>query len=225
MIVVLFAVCVCAILLDSHLDQPTVLVLGGLAALYVTQVARCLLGHVRFVRALRAHASEGELGGVPVKYVSGVAPFVAGILRPRVYCDPGLTRELTSLQQRAVALHERHHLQRRDPLRLQLSRALRPLATFAPGLRAHLDAYEVRYEVAADKYALRHGATPADIAGALLAMLEHDRLRLAPGFIAVAEIRLRALRNDASVVPDSTKGVIATLGLAASAIMACIVFL
>jgi hypothetical protein len=221
---VAFATFVCTILLDSHLDRPTQWVLGSVALLYLAQVTRGLIDHFRLVRSLRGRTSEGELGGVPVKYVSGVAPFVAGILRPRVYCDPALVRRLTRQQQRAVALHEHHHLLRRDPLRLQLSRALRPLGLLLPHLRARLDLHEARCEVAADRYALANGATRADIAGALLAMVQDDRLYQAPGFLSVAEVRLRALRGDAPEFGarpwEVTSAVVITLCL----VIACIIF-
>jgi beta-lactamase regulating signal transducer with metallopeptidase domain len=212
-------------LLDSHLDRPTLSLLGGGVLLYLGLVARRLVDHGRFVRSLRRLAREGELGGVPVNYVDGVAPFVAGIVRPRLYCHPELVRTLTARQQRAVALHERHHIQRRDPLRLQLSSALRPLARLLPALHAHLDAHEVRYEIAADRFALRHGVTRADVAGALLAMLENDRLHLAPGFVSAAEARLRALTGDTPAGRDGSKDAPVMLGLAASAVIACVVFL
>jgi hypothetical protein len=102
---------------------------------------------------------------------------------------------------------------------------LRPLATLLPGLRVRLDAHEIRYEIAADRFALRHGATRADVAGALLAMLEDDRLRLAPGFVSAAETRLRALSGDTPAGSDSSKGVTVMLGLAVSAVIACLVLL
>jgi beta-lactamase regulating signal transducer with metallopeptidase domain len=218
-------VVVCVTLLDSHHDRPTQLVLGAIALFYLALLAARLFEHDRFVRSLRRLAFDGELGGVPVKYVNGVAPFVAGIVRPHMYCDPELVHTLTVPQQRAVALHERYHLQRRDPLRLQLSTALRPLAILLPRLRAPLDARQVRYEVAADRFALQHGATRADLAGALLAMLEDDRLHLAPGFISAAEIRLRALTGDTPAGSDASKGGTIMLGLAAGAVIACLVIL
>jgi beta-lactamase regulating signal transducer with metallopeptidase domain len=224
-IAALVPVVVCVTLLDSHLDRPTHFVFGGIALLYLALVAGRLFEHGRFVRSLRRLAFDGELGGVPVKYVNGVAPFVAGIVRPRMYCDPELVHTLTVRQQRAVALHERYHLQRRDPLRLQLSTALRPLVILLPRLHDRLDAHQVRYEVAADRFALRHGATRADLAGALLAMLEDGRLHLAPGFISAAEIRLRALTGDPLAGSETSKGATVMLGLAASAVIACLVLL
>lgn len=193
--------------------------------MYLALVARRLLDHGRFVRSLRCLSYEGELSGVPVNYLDGVAPFVAGIVHPRLYCDPELVRTLTARQQRAVALHERHHIRRRDPLRLQLSSALRPVARLLPALHARLDAHEVRYEIAADRFALRHGVTRADVAGALLAMLENDRLHLAPGFVSAAEARLRALTGDTPAGCDSSKGTPVAVGLAGIAVIACLVLL
>lgn len=219
-----FAISVCTILLDSHFDRPTQWVLGSVVLLYLVQVARGLIDHFRLVRSLRNFTSEGELGGVPVKYVMGVAPFVAGILRPNVYCDPGLVRRLTRQQQRAVALHEHHHLLRRDPLRLQLSRALRPIGQLLPRVRARLDLHEARCEVNADRYALANGATRADIAGALLKMVEDDRLAQAPGFLSVAELRLRALQGDAAEFAPKPGEVVSTIVFTLCAVVACIFF-
>jgi hypothetical protein len=216
---------VCVTLLHSHLDRTTTSVLGGMVLVYLVLLARRLLDHSRFVRSLRRLTFVGVLSGVPVLYLDGAAPFVAGIVRPHVYCDPELVRRLTVPQRRAVALHERYHLQRRDPLRLELSSALRPLARLLPGLGARLDAYEVRCEIAADRFALRNGATRADVAGALLAMLEDDRLRRAPAFVSAADTRLRALTGDAPTGYERSKGVAVMYGLAASAILACLVLL
>jgi beta-lactamase regulating signal transducer with metallopeptidase domain len=216
---------VCGTLLDSHFDGPTVVVLAGIALVYLALVAWRLLDHTRFVRSLRRLAVEGEFGGVPVRYVNGLAPFVAGIVRPHMYCDPDLARRLTVSQQRAVVLHELHHVQRRDPLRLQLTTALRPLAGPLPGLRARLDAHAARYEIAADRFALRHGATRADVAGALLAMLGDDGLHLAPGFVSAAETRLRALTGDTPAGSESSTSLAALLVVAACAVIACLIVL
>jgi beta-lactamase regulating signal transducer with metallopeptidase domain len=224
-IAALVPVVVCGTLLHSHFDGPAAVVLAGIALVYLALVARRLLEHARFVRSLRRFAVEGEFGGAPVRYVDGLAPFVAGIVRPHMYCDPELARRLPVPQQRAVVLHELHHVQRRDPLRLQLTSALRPLARLLPGLRTRLDAHEARYEIAADRFALRHGATRADVAGALLAMLDDDGLYLAPGFVSAAESRLRALTGDTPAGSESSKGVAVPLAFAACAVIVCLVVL
>lgn len=219
------AVAVCTVLLDSHFDRPTQLVLGGMGVLYIVQVVTGLIEHARLVRSLQALTSKGQLGGEPVQYVEGVAPFVAGILRPRVYCDPALACRLTRRQQRAVALHERHHMLRRDPLRLQLSHALRPYGTLIPVIRARLALHEARCEVAADRYALDNGVTRADIAGALLVMLEDERLSQAPGFLSAAEIRLRALSGEPPKAAAQPWELTSTVVLTSSWVLACLYFL
>lgn len=187
---------VCVLMLDSHIDGPVLWVSVALATAYGAQIARSLWAHGRFVRSLHRLSWDGQLGGIPVRFVSGAAPFVAGILRPRVYCDPRLVDHLTPGQQRAVALHELHHQRRRDPLRLQFGGALRPVAAISSTLRAHLETWEARYEVDADRYAIRHGATRSDVAGALAALLAHGGLRFSPGFESTAELRIRALSGE-----------------------------
>ncbi|CAN5869792.1 hypothetical protein BH23ACT10_BH23ACT10_25530 [soil metagenome] len=186
----------CAALLHSHGDAPMAWAGAVLAIVYVAQLVRGLTSHTRFVRSLRRFAWDGELAGVAVRWVPGVAPFVAGVLRPRIYCDPQMSARLTARQQRAVMLHERRHQRRRDPLRLLLSGALRPLARLSPSLAAHLHAREVAREIAADRYAIRNGATRGDVAGALAAVLGIEGARLAPGFASVVEARVRALADE-----------------------------
>jgi beta-lactamase regulating signal transducer with metallopeptidase domain len=183
----------CATLLHSHVDALMLWVGALSAAVYVSQELRGLAIHTRFVRSLRRFAGDGELAGVWVQSVPGVVPFVAGILRPRIYCDPQMSSGLTAPQQRAVLLHEQHHQRRRDPLRLLLSGAFRPFAMLSPSLAAHLHAREVAREIAADRYAIRNGTSRADVAGALAAVLRLDGTTLAPGFTSVVEARIEAL--------------------------------
>lgn len=190
---------VCIALLDSHVGGPVGWTFAGAALLYGTQVVRGLVVHVRFVRSLRRFTWDGELHGVAVRFGYGLAPFVAGVLRPRIYCDPRQLAELTTEQGRAVLLHEQYHQRRRDPLRLQCDHALRPLARLSPALAACLDARAVSYEIAADRHALRHGASRGDMAGALTAMLDLDGVQLAPAFASAFELRVRALADPGDV--------------------------
>lgn len=213
----------CALLVHSHLDRPTLSFVVLLALLYATQVARRLVAHVLFARSLQRLAWDGSLAGLPVRHVQGLAPFVAGIMRPHVYCDPRFSESFTISQRRAVALHEQHHVRRRDPLRLQFSSALRPLGRFSPGVRALLDAHDVRYEIAADRHALRNGATGADLAGALLALLEDRSVQFSPGFVSATEARLQALRGDRSVLPSRSRGAWIMLGSTAAVFLLCVV--
>lgn len=218
---------VCVLMLDSHIDGPVLWVSVALAGAYGAQVTRSLWRHGRFVRSLYRLSWDGQLGGIPVRFLPGAVPFVAGILRPRVYCDPQLADLLTPRQQRAVALHELHHQHRRDPLRLQFGGALRPVASVSSTLRTHLETWETGYEIAADQYAIRHGATRSDVAGALAALLEHRGLRFAPGFASTAELRIRALRGDNVAVGTARARWIgrARLVTAGALVAACIVLL
>lgn len=218
---------VCVLMLDSHVDGPVLWVSVAFAVAYGTQVVRHLWRHHRFVMSLHRLSWDGHLGGVPVRFLPGAVPFVAGIIRPRVYCDPELAAALTPSQQRAVALHELHHQRRRDPLRLQFGGALRPVASVSPTVRNHLAMWEAGYEIAADQYALRHGATRRDVAGALAAVLEHGGLRVAPGFASTADLRIRALRDDQVAAGTTRARWIgrARLVAAAALVVSCIVLL
>lgn len=195
-VVPLGVIVACAAVLHSHPERPMAWTATVLAVIYVVMVVREVLRHRRFLRSLDQLASEGELGGVPVRWVPGVAPFVAGILRPRIYCDPQIRSRLTSGQQRAVVLHERYHQRRRDPLRLLLGGALRPLGQVSRRIAAHLDARDVAREIAADRYAIRNGASRSDVAGALVAILAIDGVAMAPGFATALEARVDALLRD-----------------------------
>lgn len=192
-VVLLGVIVACAAVLHSHHERPMAWTVTVLAVIYVVMVVREVLRHRRFLRSLDQLASEGELGGVAVRWVPGVAPFVAGILRPRIYCDPQIRARLTSGQQRAVVLHERYHQRRRDPLRLLLAGALRPLGHVSRRVAQHLDARDVAREIAADGYAIRNGASRADVAGALVAILAIDGVAVAPGFATALEARVDAL--------------------------------
>lgn len=187
----------CAVVLHSHPQRPMAWTVVVLVVVYSALVVRAMLRHSRFVRSLRQLASDGELGGVRVHWVNGVAPFVAGVARPRIYCDPEIRSRLTSGQQRAVVLHERYHQRRWDPLRLLLSGALRPLEHVSRTVAEWLRARDVAREIAADRYAVRHGASRADIAGALVAILAIDGVAVAPGFATALEARVDALIHGA----------------------------
>ena len=47
-----------------------------------------------------------------------------GLVRPRVAVSTGLIEALDASELTAVLVHERHHLRRRDPLRLLIERLL-----------------------------------------------------------------------------------------------------
>lgn len=102
------------------------------------------------------------------------AAFCAGYLRPRVYLSRGILEELNHDELRAVVAHERHHLQRRDPLRRLVARALADGLFFLPILRRTSLRYVDLGELAADQAAVAAIDDRRPLASALLKLSEHD---------------------------------------------------
>jgi hypothetical protein len=94
--------------------------------------------------------------------------FCAGFLRPRIYLSRGALKDLTAEELRAVIAHERHHLRRRDPLRLLLARSVAEALFFLPRLRRSSERYEALGELAADEAAVRQLEGRGPLASALL---------------------------------------------------------
>lgn len=213
----------CAGLLGLHLEAPVTFALAAVLLWALVRLALAATAHVRLSRALHRNSDAGELGGVPVRYAAGALPFVVGLLRPVIYCDRGIAARLTPRQQRAVALHELHHRRHRDPLRLQVLLAVAPVARLAPQLTAGLERNQARLEIAADRFALRHGASRADIAGALLALLGSPLAARAPGFTSAAELRLRALGGEAPAAgPARRRLLVGAIAALLSAAVVCL---
>lgn len=101
-------------------------------------------------------------------YVDDAAPyaFCWGFFRPAICVSSGLVRRLDDEELRAVLLHERHHLERLDPLRLLL---LRLGAVFVPlpVIGELWQRLRLSRELQADAFALESVARGA-LAGALL---------------------------------------------------------
>lgn len=77
--------------------------------------------------------------------------FCYGWLRPRVCVSTGLIGLVSEVELEAVLLHERHHLQRHDPLRILLARALGRAFFFVPLIPELSHLYLVAAELAADR--------------------------------------------------------------------------
>lgn len=155
-------------------------------------------------------------------YLAAPAPvaFCYGFLRPRIAVSAGLTDRLDEEELVAVLLHERHHLQRRDPLRYLALRALAGGLFMVPLTSALERWVEARIELAADRAALA-GAPRGALAGALLVALSGASLMpagLAPLSATEARIAHLAGRPERPTVPWSagliTAGLIGGLGVA-----------
>lgn len=172
------------------LALPTALLIAGLIAALV--VAWAQLHHTQRLALAVAerripwpdHLSHAVLGLEPNRrtlLVQDPRPytFTLGLFRPRVWVSTGLVEILETAELQAVLRHERHHLARRDPLRVFVSRCLARLLFFVPLAPALRDAYLVAKEVEAD------AACGADdvLATALLKLL-----RCSPQLPAMADL-------------------------------------
>lgn len=76
--------------------------------------------------------------------------FAAGLARPGIWLSAGLVALLDDDELAAVLRHERHHLRRRDPLRVLLARSLTQALFFLPLAAALRNLYLEAKEVEAD---------------------------------------------------------------------------
>ena len=196
----LITFCTVAFLSGYHVEVAgmfvATVIVGVVGAVALLRAVR----HRRLVRGLRRTSVATEVAGTAVRSGDlGGSVFVAGLGRPTIFCDRGLPERLTPPQLRAVLLHERAHQRSRDPARMLLVELIAPLLRRVAVGRQWLAATLARREIAADRYAMTHGASAADLAGALLALPQLTRPHVA-GFTPAIDLRLRALVGDGSEV-------------------------
>jgi Zn-dependent protease with chaperone function len=101
--------------------------------------------------------------------------FTVGLLRPRVYVAETLSNYLERAELVAVLAHERAHVERRDPLRLSLLRALACSLFWLPALRRLAEDVADEAEVRADDAAA--AGRPAVLASAILRLAQWPTAR------------------------------------------------
>jgi len=102
---------------------------------------------------------------------SGLAPFVTGNRRPVIVFPQRAVEAFSREDLRAVLLHEREHLRRRDPLRYSVLWAVHAVFWFFPPLWWLERRIRETTEMACDEAVLQAGVDPADYARALARML------------------------------------------------------
>lgn len=188
---VLAAACVAGITVSSPV--LTVLLSGALVVLAAV-VLRNAWRHARVARALAAGSRSGTIAGVAVQLRPlSTHAGVAGLCRPRVFCDPTLTRRLTAEELHAVVLHERGHQERRDPLRLVMLASLAPAFGWFQAGHAWIERRRADIEIRADADVLRHGVPRPVLVRALLKLGSNDMEYAAAGFSSAVDLRLQAL--------------------------------
>jgi hypothetical protein len=162
---------------------PAALLGLGITALALTVVGlgvrsarRQLRSSRNYLAALPVSDEEVLVEGAPCRIIEGEEPqaFCAGHLRPRIYLSEGALEQLSTRELGAVLAHERHHLRRRDPLRLLIATALADSLFFLPILRRMSERYRALGELAADEAAVKTLHGPAPLASALLKFSEPE---------------------------------------------------
>lgn len=153
--------------------------------------------HHRLSRHLHAIGRPTMVVGVKVHELPGTrGAFVAGLVRPQIFCSPVLRADLNADELRAVVLHERFHQLDRAPARLVVLETLEPaLNLFAVG-RGWLARRVAALEIAADRYAVQQGSSRPALARALLKVSPTGPGALGIGFASATDLRIRALLGD-----------------------------
>lgn len=209
-----------------HGAAHTALLLGGLAVVTVAVTAALLVvshgvaRHRALAIELRRVTVPRVRHGIAVREgATGEVAFVAGLWRPTIFVDPALLDRLPTDQQRAVLLHERAHQRRFDPWWSQLDASVGRLR-HAARWRGSLERRTARREIAADRWAVRAGASRTALAGALLTSAPGHHVGVS-AFPPAAELRVRALLGDpVDVSPLPPTPLLGAL-LGVAAVVAC----
>ncbi len=112
------------------------------------------------------HATDSELeplaqrlglqGKVQLVDFESPLVFCAGFVSPRVYLSRGVTERLTTEDLEVLLLHEKHHLENHDPLKILLVRLVASAFFFIPALKNMLQRYLIEKEIAADRSAVQY---------------------------------------------------------------------
>ncbi|MDP2931035.1 MAG: M56 family metallopeptidase [Chloroflexota bacterium] len=97
--------------------------------------------------------------------------FCSGFISPRTHLSRGMAEKLTPEELEAVLLHEQHHMENHDPLKILLGWIAVSALFFVPILKDVFKRYLMEKELAADQSAIRHQGHKHGIAGALYKML------------------------------------------------------
>lgn len=172
------------------------------AVLALLAFVRVSVTHRALARRLRHRSTATEVAGTRLRVGPvGGSVFVAGLVRPEIFCDRMLLDELDDAELRAVTLHERAHQLARDPLRGAAAAVVAPVLTQSAAGQAWLERRAAAREIAADRYALLRGVDRRTIASALSKVPPAGAVHAA-GFAPAVELRLRALLGeDLDVAP------------------------
>ncbi len=102
--------------------------------------------------------------------------FCACFLSPRIYISRALTEKLTAEELEALLLHEKYHLENRDPLRIFLGQLIVSGLFFIPILKDLFKRYLIRKEIAADQHAISYQGNRHGIASSLQKLMQRQSI-------------------------------------------------
>lgn len=185
----------CGMAFGVHLEAVVAVAALAAAVVVVVTAGWVALRHTLLARRLRQAARGRDVDGVPVEAVPGLAPLVAGLVRPRLFGCEELFHDLPAGQRRAVLLHEQAHRHHHDPRRLVVLEAIRRSFGWMPVIADMERSARARLEIRADRYALERGASRHDLAGAMLHLADGGTATT-PAFGAATDQRLLALLGE-----------------------------
>jgi beta-lactamase regulating signal transducer with metallopeptidase domain len=134
-------------------------------------VNNLLLTKVKTPQRVNEIAKEvGILGKVVVIETNSLTSFCYGLTLPRICLSLNIVKKLTDNELKAVLLHEKYHLQNRDPLKVLLSQVAISMFFFVPILRDFHKHYSYSKEIHADQV-VSHTKYAKDLKSALLKTL------------------------------------------------------
>lgn len=212
------ATCIVGVLVHKASAWALVLLVGAPTMAVGAGFTVLARRHHRWVNRLSRQCAPRRVAEMEVQVgVVQHGAVVAGLFRPRIYCDSALFDDLSADELRAVALHERGHQRALDPLRLTLLGVAEPLFGHSRRGRHLVERLRAEREILADRYAIRNGAPTRAIASALLKMGGPPPAGVA-GFANATELRLRALLGDQIPLPTVT-GTWILMGITLGAIL------
>jgi Zn-dependent protease with chaperone function len=100
--------------------------------------------------------------------------FCARIVSPHIFLSRAVVKALNAEELEALLLHEKYHLENRDPLKILLGRLIISALFFAPVLRDLFQRYLIGKEIAADRFAVGFQGHHRGIVSALQKLLEQQ---------------------------------------------------
>lgn len=192
-VVAVLAGCVIAPSVDVPAEHTLVVAWGLIGLGLGLALLHRIREHAHFSRRMRSCTVPTPVAGFTVRLgAPRRSAFVAGLVRPEIYCDRVLLDELDPGELRAVLLHEQAHQRARDPLRMLATDALLRFITWSHRGNTWRERILARREIAADRYALSAGATRPAILSALMKVAPVS-VGEAAAFSPATEMRLQAL--------------------------------